>query len=170
MRPLSFAIGAVVLVGGFMASAQEPPSPSPSPSAALGPKAAAPKLRVPVLPTSAAPPAQTKSTQGAPPISPRSGEASPTPRPGAPPAETSSRPAAPASPVRLPGADRSAGSDPGLPRLSLEAISFINRKAVAVINGRKVMPGEMIAGARVIRILEHRVELEYQGRRFAIGF
>jgi hypothetical protein len=140
MRPLSFAIGAVVLVGGFTASAQEPPSPSPSPSAALGPKAAAPKLRVPVLPTSAAPPAQTKSTQGAPPISPRSGEASPTPRPRA------------------------------LPRLSLEAISFINRKAVAVINGRKVMPGEMIAGARVIRILEHRVELEYQGRRFAIGF
>jgi len=57
----------------------------------------------------------------------------------------------------------------GLPRLSLEAISVIKGKPVAVINRQRLVPGETIAGARVIRILDYQVELEYQGRRFAIG-
>jgi hypothetical protein len=73
-------------------------------------------------------------------------------------------------PVRLPGAGQLAESPPGLPRLSLEAVSVIEGKPVAVINKRRLVPGEMIAGARVIRILEDQVELEYRGRRFAIGF
>jgi hypothetical protein len=51
-----------------------------------------------------------------------------------------------------------------------KAISTINGEPVAIINNRKLVAGDMIAGARVMRILEYRVELEYQGRRFAIGF
>jgi hypothetical protein len=39
-----------------------------------------------------------------------------------------------------------------------------------MLNNRKLVAGDMIAGARVMRILEYRFELEYQGRRFAIGF
>jgi len=74
----------------------------------------------------------------------------------------------PLRPVRLPGT--AAHSDPGLPRLSLEAIAVVDGKPVAMINNRKLGLGGVIAGARVIRILEDRVELEYQGRRFAIGF
>jgi hypothetical protein len=40
---------------------------------------------------------------------------------------------------------------------------------VAVINKQKLVTGETISGARVIRILDYQVELEYQGRRFAIS-
>ena len=43
------------------------------------------------------------------------------------------------------------------------------QQPVAVINKQKLVQGETISGARVIRILDYQVELEYQGRRFAIG-
>jgi hypothetical protein len=75
----------------------------------------------------------------------------------------------PALPVMQPAFAQGARTEPGLPRLSLEAISIINGKPVAVINRQKLVAGETISGARVIKILDHQVELEYQGRRFAIG-
>jgi len=71
--------------------------------------------------------------------------------------------------VALPAAARAPQLDSGLPRLSLEAISVVNGKLIAMINKQKLVPGETISGARVIRILDYQVELEYQGRRFAIG-
>jgi hypothetical protein len=40
---------------------------------------------------------------------------------------------------------------------------------VAVINHQRLLQGESIAGARVIKILDYQVELEYQGRRFVLG-
>jgi hypothetical protein len=75
----------------------------------------------------------------------------------------------PALPMALPAAARAPRLEPGLPRLSLEAISIVNGKPVAMINKQKLVAGETISGARVIRILDYQVELEYQGRRFAIG-
>jgi hypothetical protein len=78
-------------------------------------------------------------------------------------------PGTPGLPVKLPEAARPAKTENGLPHLSLEAIAVINGKPTAVINKQKLVAGETIAGARVIRILDYQVELEYQGRRFAIG-
>ena len=75
----------------------------------------------------------------------------------------------PTLPVTQPASARAVRPEPGLPRLSLEAISVVNGRPVAVINKQKLVPGETISGARVIRILDYQVELEYQGRRFAIG-
>jgi multidrug resistance efflux pump len=75
----------------------------------------------------------------------------------------------PALPVTAPAMARSPQAPAGVPRLSLEAISVINGKPVAVINKQKLVAGETISGVRVIRILDYEVELEYQGRRFAIG-
>jgi multidrug resistance efflux pump len=75
----------------------------------------------------------------------------------------------PALPMALPAAARAPKLETGLPRLSLEAISIVNGKPVAMINKQKLVAGETISGARVIRILDYQVELEYQGRRFAIG-
>ena len=161
MRALNIAIGVVVFAAGVV-WAQEPPAASPAPSNAPVPKAPVPKLRVPVLPTTVAP--------GTGPIVPITGDAQPKRARDVPSVTTSARPALPGLPVRLPGAARPAEADPSLPRLSLEAISVINGKPVAMIKNRKLVAGDMFAGARVIRILEYRVELEYQGRRFAIGF
>ena len=160
MRTLNIAISVVVFAAGVV-RAQETPSPSPSPL----PKASVPKLRGPVLPTTGSP------RTG--PIVPTTADAPPKRTLVVPPVTTSARPALPALPalpVRLPGAARPDQSGPGLPRLSLGAISTINGTPVAVINDRRVAAGDVVAGARVIRILEDRVELEYQGRRFAIGF
>jgi hypothetical protein len=78
-------------------------------------------------------------------------------------------PIVPVLPVTMPAAARGPRLESGLPRLSLEAISVVNGKPVAMINKQKLVAGETISGARVIRILDHQVELEYQGRRFAIG-
>jgi hypothetical protein len=171
VRRLGIAISLVVLVGG-MVSAQEPVQPSPAPPNVSDAKLAVPKIRVPALPTRmlAPTPAPVTPSTGAAPIVPRSGNSSPMPSPRVPPVTSSTQPAVTSLPVRLPGAGQLAESPSGLPRLSLEAVSVIEGKPVAVINKRRLVPGEMIAGARVIRILEDQVELEYRGRRFAIGF
>jgi hypothetical protein len=161
MRAITITIGVVVFAAGSMVRAQEPPAPSPSPSTAPVPKAPVPKLRVPLLPVTL--------SQGAGPAAAVSRPAARKPIEDVPPVTTSARPLLPALPVRRPEGVRPE-ADPGLPRLFLEAISTVNGKAVAVINDRKLVAGDTIAGARVIRILEHRVELEYQGRQFAIGF
>src|SRR5712691_11559268 len=124
MRALNIAIGVVVFASGVV-RAQEPPPPSPSPSNAPVPKALAPKLRVPVLPTTVAP--------GTGPIVPVTGDAQPKRARDVPSVATSARPVPrvlPGLPVRLPGAARPAEADQSLPRLSLEAISVINGKPV----------------------------------------
>ena len=164
MRALNIAIGVVVFTAGVV-RAQEAPAPSPSPSKAPVPKAAVPKLLLPVLPIT-----PITVSPGTGPIVPTTAVAAPKRPRDVLPVTTSASPALPALPVRLPEASRPAGADPGRPRLFLEAISTINGEPVAMINNRKLAAGDMIAGARVMRILEYRVELEYQGRRFAIGF
>jgi multidrug resistance efflux pump len=137
------------------ASGSTPAAPATPPSPALA-KPAVPSLPVSRPPLTTAPSAASAPT----PVATRS-PASPPP--------VFARPLVPALPVTLPGAARAPRSDTGLPRLSLEAISVVNGKSVAVINKQKLVTGETISGARVIRILDYQVELEYQGRRFAIS-
>ncbi len=58
----------------------------------------------------------------------------------------------------------------GLPRLVLQVTSVVDGRPVAVLHSRKVFEGEVIEGARVLKISERAVEVEYQGRRFTIKF
>lgn len=58
----------------------------------------------------------------------------------------------------------------GLPQLVLQGTSIVDGKPVAVVNYQRLFEGDFIEGARVIRISESVVELEYQGERFKIGF
>ena len=151
---------------------------SASASAVARPKAVAAPVKpvVPSLPTTpvvrTAPPAVSSAApavSSAVPPAPRADV--PMTSIGVPPTRvpTLPKPLVPALPVTVPATARPSRSEPGLPHLSLEAISVIDGKPVAVINKQKLVPGETISGARVIRILDYQVELEYQGRRFAIG-
>ena len=141
----------------------------PPPPAALS--AASSSVSVPTLPVTRAGPGAALSA----PATARPARRSPSETPmtsiGMPPAPPSTlpRPPVPALPVAVPATARSSRNEMDLPRLSLEAISVINGTPVAVINKQKLVAGETISGARVIRILDYQVELEYQGRRFAIG-
>jgi hypothetical protein len=56
----------------------------------------------------------------------------------------------------------------GLPRLVLQGTSVIDGKPVAVVNYQRVFEGDFIEGARVIKILDRAVELEFEGNRFTI--
>ena len=55
-----------------------------------------------------------------------------------------------------------------LPPLALQGTSVIDGKPVAVVNYQRVFEGDIIEGARVIKILDRAVELEFQGNRFTI--
>ncbi len=52
--------------------------------------------------------------------------------------------------------------------LALQGTSVIDGKPVAVVNYQRVFEGDIIEGARVIKILDRAVELEFQGNRFTI--
>jgi len=162
------------------ASAAAPAAPKPEPVPAPTPTPVATRPMAPMLPVTRPAPGTTPPSTAvpAPALPPSLAAAPPVTRPPAeeagspssaqtPPAPAMARPAVPALPQTVPPVARPAES--GFPRLSLEAISVINGKPVAVINKQKLVTGETISGARVIRILDHQVELEYQGRRFVVG-
>jgi hypothetical protein len=54
------------------------------------------------------------------------------------------------------------------PKLELQGTSVIDGAPVAVISDRRVFEGDTIDGARVVRIEERAVTLEFEGRRFTI--
>lgn len=56
----------------------------------------------------------------------------------------------------------------GLPELALQGTSVIDGSPVAVINGQRVFEGDVIEGARVVRIDERAVELELDGQHFTL--
>ena len=86
----------------------------------------------------------------------------------------------PAPPVRLVGraSDDSAPEEvesgvdeqppSELPSLVLQGTSVIDGKAVAVVNYQRLFEGDFIEGARVVKILDRAVELEFKGTRFTI--
>jgi hypothetical protein len=84
-----------------------------------------------------------------------------------------------APPVRLVGraSDGPAATEVGsadeeppseLPALALQGTSVIDGKPGAVINYQRLFEGDVIEGARVVKILDRAVELEFKGTRFTI--
>jgi len=55
-----------------------------------------------------------------------------------------------------------------LPPLVLQGTSMIDGRPVAVVNYQRVFEGDFIEGARVVKILDRAVELEFQGTQFTI--
>ena len=77
--------------------------------------------------------------------------------------------AAPEAPDRDDGADGADEQPPSeLPPLVLQGTSVIDEKPVAVVNYQRLFEGDFIEGARVVKILERAVELEFKGTRFTI--
>jgi hypothetical protein len=58
----------------------------------------------------------------------------------------------------------------GLPELVLQGTSVVEGKPVAVVNYQRLFEGDFIEGARVIKISDSLVELEFKGKRFKISF
>jgi hypothetical protein len=56
------------------------------------------------------------------------------------------------------------------PALRLEGISVADGKPVAVINGVRLVEGDSVEGARVVRILQDSVVLEFGGRTITLRF
>ncbi len=99
-------------------------------------------------------------------------------------AEVLAEPVPPAPPVRLVGRGAIDRSSPpvnfegleaeqeklpaDLPPLALQGTSVIDGTPVAVVNYQRVFEGDIIEGARVIKILDRAVELEFKGGRFTI--
>ena len=108
-----------------------------------------------------------------------------TPAAEAPPPEPEPEPAAP---IRVVGRERTARvdfappfdadeaeepmesgeSDVAIPSLVLQGTSVIDGNPVAVISDQRVFEGDLIEGARVVRIGEREVELELEGKRFVL--
>ena len=59
-------------------------------------------------------------------------------------------------------------SDVTIPSLVLQGTSVIDGNPVAVISDQRVFEGDLIEGARVLRIGEREVELELEGKRFVL--
>jgi len=72
-----------------------------------------------------------------------------------------SKPAPPVVPATAP-------SEP--PPLRLEGISVADGKPVAVINGARVFEGDSVEGARVVRIVQDSVVLDFGGRTITLRF
>ncbi len=76
---------------------------------------------------------------------------------------------APEAPDGDDGADGTDEQPPSeLPPLVLQGTSVIDGKPVAVVNYQRLSEGDVIEGARVVKILDRAVELEFKGRRFTI--
>jgi hypothetical protein len=64
--------------------------------------------------------------------------------------------------------DAAAEVPESLPELVLQGTSVVDGRPVAVINYQRLYEGDTIEGARVLKISDRVVELEYEGRRFTI--
>jgi hypothetical protein len=56
----------------------------------------------------------------------------------------------------------------GLPELVLQGTSVVGGRPIAVINYRRLFEGDLIEGARITKIADRIVELEYEGKRFVL--
>jgi hypothetical protein len=56
----------------------------------------------------------------------------------------------------------------GLPELVLQGTSVVDGRPIAVINYQRLFEGDLIEGARVVKIADRIVELEYEGKRFVL--
>ncbi|MFQ5790370.1 MAG: hypothetical protein ACE5JI_07830 [Acidobacteriota bacterium] len=95
---------------------------------------------------------------------------------------TAEEEAEPVGPVRLVGRERSRGQTAGtallettpdeipagLPELVLQGTSVIDGRPIAVINYQRLFEGDLIEGAKIVKISDRVVELEFEGRRFVL--
>lgn len=94
-------------------------------------------------------------------------EGEPEPAAAAPPVNLVGRAADEPTQVQLEeGGDAEPPS--GLPPLELQGTSVIDGKPVAVVNYQRLFEGDFIEGARVVKILDRAVELEFEGTRFTL--
>jgi hypothetical protein len=87
-------------------------------------------------------------------------------------------------PVRLTGKSKPGPTEPdeaasedalgeppvGAPELALQGTSVVEGRPVAVVNFQRLYEGDTIEGAKVIRIMDRIVEMEFDGKRFVIEF
>jgi hypothetical protein len=59
---------------------------------------------------------------------------------------------------------------PEAPALRLQAITEQDGQPVAMVNGRLVRVGDVVNGARVVRIGAAEIEVEIDGRRLTVTF
>jgi hypothetical protein len=87
---------------------------------------------------------------------------------------TSERPpaAAPVVPVAEPAAPVPPALAPAepAPAFALQAVADQDGQPVAIVNGQLVRVGDLVGGARVLRIEREEVELEHDGRRLVLTF
>jgi hypothetical protein len=157
-RPLWWALAAAavaVLAVAWLGRAPKNPSAVQPPAAAVLPPPAL--LQAPVAPPSVRPVAVIvpSAVPSAVPAAP----SAVAPAPSAVP--PSSAPAAMATPAAA------AASEPAL---TLQAISERDGRPLAMINDRMLREGDQIDGARIVKIGDTFVEVEYQGRRMALRF
>ena len=58
----------------------------------------------------------------------------------------------------------------GLPNLVLQGTATVEDRHVAIVNYQRVFEGDIIEGARVVKILDRAIELEFSGRRYTLRF
>lgn len=131
--------------GGFLiARATRPAPPAPAPAAAPS-----------------APPVTAKALAPPVPLPPETATVPvPTVLPGAP--SASATPVAPAPEVTAPAA--------AAPAFALQAVADQDGHPVAIVNGQLVRVGDLVDGARVVRIHPEEVELDQGGRRLVLTF
>ena len=86
----------------------------------------------------------------------------PAPEPSEPPrSEATAVPAVPPAP---------SGELDALPGLVLQGTALLEDRPVAVVNYQRVFEGDIIEGARVIKILDRAIEVEFMGKRYTLRF
>jgi hypothetical protein len=154
----------------------------------LSPRQATPSAPVTAPPSAAAPTPQSPAFEEPSPPPDLQRAEPPDPSPSRAPQVAVEVPAepepAPVPPIRLVGRGSSAAApskeeaptgepsaaELGLPPLVLQGTSVVNDRPVAVVNYQRVFEGDFVEGARVVRIADRLVELEFEGRRFTLRF
>lgn len=165
--PVVLALAAAGVAGFLFAQWASRPKPLAATSVANVPSASSAPSEAPAPPTVAArtlPPA----TYAAPYVPPAGSAqaAAPAARP---------RSSAPVEPAAEPRARSAAAPTPAplapvVPTFTLQAVTQQDGQPVAIVNGQLVRVGDLVEGARVVRIDADAVELDRDGRRIVIGF
>lgn len=140
---------------GFLAARALRPATAPAPAAAPPPvttvTAAVPRLAPPV------------------PLPPESrAETAPSPSAAQPGAATATE--APREAARVAPVPETPAATPAAPVFALEAVADQEGHPVAIVNGQLVRVGDLVDGARVVRIAPEQVELDHGGRRVVLVF
>jgi hypothetical protein len=143
--------------GGFLIARATRPAP------AIGPPVAPPSTASAAVPR-LLPPAPLPPEAAERPAVSEPPPAAPSPEPG-----SSGAPVAPAVGAEVPVPATPAPAAPA-PAFALQAVADQDGQPVAIVNGQLVRVGDLVNGARVLRIEREEVELEQGGRRLVLTF